>query len=234
MTPAARKPTSRTATSESWAPAPRRRSPAKRDGEDGRGAERAEPGANPRPSASTRPGKAAVPVACTKNDRPRSTIQVPSTPAPTESRSTSSSAALDERQAERVEHRRPTLSNNETRYRYWITPTDTNKTLPEQLDELIRDALARVSMKDAVGEVAAATGVAARATSTSARSRLAKETENGWSLVERRRNAGAKAASFVGQVAFRILDYLTSRPGLRRFLSPKDIDRGAALAQPGR
>ena len=57
-------------------------------------------------------------------------------------------------------------------------PTYTKKTLPEQLDELIRDALGRVSVKDAVGEVAAATGLPRRDVYQRALA-LAKETENG-------------------------------------------------------
>ena len=57
-------------------------------------------------------------------------------------------------------------------------PTDTNKTLPDQLDELIRDALGRVSVKDAVGEVAAATGLPRREVYQRALA-LAKESENG-------------------------------------------------------
>ena len=49
-------------------------------------------GLNARPKPSTSPGNVAAPTACVRNESRRSTIQHPSSPAGTESSSTSSSA----------------------------------------------------------------------------------------------------------------------------------------------
>ena len=60
--------------------------------------------AKPSPSASTSPGKAAVPTAWEKKASPRRTIQVPSRPAGTARISHLDQAALDEGQLEGLEH----------------------------------------------------------------------------------------------------------------------------------
>jgi len=57
-------------------------------------------------------------------------------------------------------------------------PADAGRTLPDQLDSLLRDALGRLSVKDAVGEVAAATGLARRDVYQRALA-LSKEAANG-------------------------------------------------------
>jgi 16S rRNA (cytidine1402-2'-O)-methyltransferase len=57
-------------------------------------------------------------------------------------------------------------------------PADADKMLPDQLDGLIRDALGRVSVKDAVSEVAAATGLPRRDIYQRALA-LSQETDNG-------------------------------------------------------
>ena len=81
ITPPARQPTRTSATTLSR-PSSRPRPSAALPAVNRRAAPKAPSGApKPRPSARTRPGNAAVPTACEKKARPRSTIQVPSRPA---------------------------------------------------------------------------------------------------------------------------------------------------------
>jgi hypothetical protein len=82
ITPEARQPTSTSATTASCPVRRPRRTVA--PAAKATAAPNAPSGAaKPSPSASTRPGKVAVPTACEKKASPRSTIQVPSSPAGT-------------------------------------------------------------------------------------------------------------------------------------------------------
>ena len=80
ITPPARQPTRTSATTASW-PVRRPRNTDAPAAKTAAAPKAPSAAGKPSPSARTRPGKAAVPIACEKNARPRSTIQVPRSPA---------------------------------------------------------------------------------------------------------------------------------------------------------